>query len=124
MYQHSLHQQRKAALGIVIGLALAALTAWKCHDTWVPGEGTKWGLLILLALPIIAWGCSHLALERGYPTSVAYCLFIVSLFVAALIGFNENPNALALAFVFAGVMPPVILISLPIRFAAMRRSYK
>jgi hypothetical protein len=123
MYEQHRQQLIKAAYGITIGMVLASLTAYQCHETWIPGEGSKWGLLILLAAPIIAWGCSHLAQERGYPTSVAYCLFIVSFFAATLIGFNEQPKAIGFAFLFVGLMPPVILLSLPVRFAAMRQSY-
>jgi len=123
MYQHYRQKQLKAALGICTGLVMAGITAFLCYDTWVPGQGSKWGFLILVAVPVIAWGCSHLALERGYPTSVAYCLFIISFFAAAAIGFSQDPKAIGFAFLFVGLMPPVIIISLPVRFAAMRRSY-
>ena len=124
MSLHLDEHKRKAVLGITVGLAIASLTAFKCHQAWIPDKGTPWGLLILAALPWIGWGCSHLALERGYPTSAAHSLVVVGLLVAVLIGASQLPGTIGLAFVFVAVMPPVMLLSLPVRFGAMRRGYK
>jgi len=107
-----------------MGLMIAGLTAFKSYEAWIPDQGTKWGLLILAALPLLGWGCSHLAMERGYPVSVAYCLLVVALLAATAIGATQLPATIGLAFFFVGLMPPVILLSLPVRFASMRRSYR
>ena len=114
------HKQR-ALVGLPAGLLLLAVTAYQCHETWLPGKGTVWAWLLVPALALVAWGCSHLARHRGYPSSAAYGIVLVALPVSGGIGMSQTPLTIAVACGFAGVMPTVLLLALPKRFGALRR---
>jgi len=117
-------RKRNAVVGITAGLVIAAVTAFKCYHAWVPGQGTLWALLLLPSLPFNGWGCSQLAQDRGYPSSVGYLFLLVALLAAVAIGVTQLPATVGLAFVFVAVCPFFMVLSLPVRFGSMRRGYK
>ena len=103
----------KAVIGIVPGIILAIAAAILCYFTYVPGKGTRWALLILPALPLVAWGCLHLAQHRGYPSAAGCGLFILGLFVSGLIAGTKSTLTIGFAFVFVTLLPTIVLLVLP-----------
>lgn len=112
---------RRAVAGLSVGLFLLGVTAFQCYQTWLAGKGSPWAWLLVPALAFVAWGCSHLARHRGYPSSASHGIVIAGLPVSGVIGMSQTPLTVAVACVFAGVMPTVLLLALPKRFAALRR---
>jgi hypothetical protein len=108
------HRMR-AAFGIVTGVLLAIVAAVASYSDYAPGKGTKWILLILPALALVAWGCSHLARHRGYPSAAGYGLLIMGFFAAGFIKGASTPFTVGFALVFVAVLPAVVLLALPIR---------
>jgi hypothetical protein len=86
-----------------------------------PGTGTIWILAILPALPLAARGSANLARYRGYPSAAAYGLFALAFFVSGFIGLTRSPLTLGFAFLFMGLMPPVVLLALPRKSRHLRR---
>ena len=103
----------KATIGTGTGIVLALAAAIMTHLTYVPGRGSKWALLILPALPLVAWGSLHLAQHRGYPSGAGCGLFIVGLFVSGLIAGSRGVTAVGVAIIFVTLLPAVVLLALP-----------
>lgn len=103
----------RALIGIVTGLLLAILAAVVSYFDFVPGKGTKWILLILPALPLAAWGSSHLARHRGYPSAAGYSVFVFGFFASSFIAGVHTPITVGFALVFVALLPTVVLLALP-----------
>jgi hypothetical protein len=103
----------RAAIGVVTGVLLAIVAAVVSYFDYVPGKGTKWILLILPALPLVAWGCSHLARHRGYPSGAGYGLFIFGFFASSFIAGVHTPITVGFALVFVVLLPTIVLFALP-----------
>ena len=92
---------------------MAVVAAMMVYSNYVPGQGTRWALLILPALPVAAWGAAHLAKLRGYPPGAGYGLFIFGFFVSGFLAGTHSPVTIGFAFVFVTLLPPVVLMGLP-----------
>ena len=92
---------------------MAVLAAVIGYYDYVPGKGTKWALLLVLALPLAAWGASHLARHRGYPRGAGYGLFVFGFFASSLIAGSRTPLTVGFAFLFVALLPVVVLLALP-----------
>jgi hypothetical protein len=119
-FTRSKHRLR-AAIGIVTGVLLAILAAVVSYFDYTPGKGTKWILLILPALPLVAWGCSHLARHRGYPSAAGYGLFIVGFFASGFIAGSHTPATVGFALVFVALLPTIVLLALPVKSGHFHR---
>src|SRR5438552_13648060 len=107
MRHHSTSSRHRirAVIGTGIGLAALTVAAVGAYFDDKPGKGTKWAWLVLPAVPLVGWGCGHLARYRGYPSTAAYGLFVLASIVSSLIGINRSPLTFGVAFVFLGLMP-------------------
>jgi len=103
----------RAVIAISTGLLLAIAAAVIAYFEYVPGKGTKWMLLVLPALPLTVWGCSHLARYRGYPSGAAYGLFVLGIIASNFVAANRSPLTIGFAFVFMALLPAVVLLVLP-----------
>ena len=115
------HHRRKAITGILLGLLLVIGAAVGGYYTFEAGKGGRdfFVLLMLPGLIFSVWGCGHLARHRGYPTYAAYLLFggglaLIGGLIAALPGMLAAKTA-GLIFVFATMVPTVVLMSLPVK---------
>ena len=111
----------RAAIGLVAGTLLAVVAAVVSYFTFQPGRGTKWALLMLPALPLVAWRSSHLARLRGYPGSAGYGLFAFGFFASGFIAGTRSPVTVGFAFVFVALLPTVVLFALPKKGGHSRR---
>ena len=111
----SRHHRLKAFIGIVLGLGIAIGAAIGAYYDWQPDELSKFGLLVLVALPFGIWGCAHLARARGYPSDIAYVLFFLTVVAGTAIAASKiTALLLGFSFVFVVLFPViVILIVLP-----------
>ncbi len=119
-FSRNRHRSR-ATIGIFTGVSLAIVAAVASYFDYVPGKGTKWLLLILPALPLVAWGCSHLARHRGYPSAAGYGLFIFGFFASSLIAGVHTPITVGFALVFVTLLPTVVFLVLPSKSGHFRR---
>lgn len=92
---------------------MATIAAVASYFTFVPGEGTKWALLMLPALPLAAWGASHLARLRGYPSGAGYGLFVLGLFFSSFLAGTRSPLTVGFGFLFTALFPWILLLSIP-----------
>lgn len=111
----------RASIGILFGVAMATVAAVVSYYDYLPGKGTKWALLMLPALPFAAWGASHLARLRGYPSAAGYGLFVFGFFASSLIAGSSTPVTVGFAFLFVALLPPVVLLALPKKTGLFRR---
>jgi hypothetical protein len=109
----SQQQRWRAIIGLVLGNFIAIVAAIMTYLDVLSGKGTLWILVILAALPLIAWGSANLAKCRGYPSAAAYGLFAIAFVASGFIGLTRSPLTLGFAFLFMGLMPPVVLLALP-----------
>jgi hypothetical protein len=86
-----------------------------------PISGVKWSWVVLSGLPLIAWGCSHLARQRGYPSLAAYGLFVFALTVAYFVSGARTQQIACVLFLFVGILPVTVLLLLPKRTKYLRR---
>jgi hypothetical protein len=119
----SKHHRLKAAIGIFLGLGIAIGAAVGAYYDWQPDELSKFGLLVLVALPFGIWGCAHLARARGYPSDIAYVLFFLTTIAGAALAHSKiTALLLSFSFVFVVLFPViVILIVLPRKPHSSRR---
>lgn len=111
----------KAYAGVALGLVLSlsgAIMAVLGHE---PINGIKWSWVVIAGLPLIAWGCSHLARQRGYPSGAAYGLFSFALLVAYFVSGTRTPQIACIGFLFVGLLPTTVLLLLPKRTKYLRR---
>jgi hypothetical protein len=100
-------------IGILCGVLLTVLGAVESHFDYAPGKGTTWAYLIMAALPIAAWGASHLARYRGYSTGVGYGLFVLGAIFSGCLAGGTEPEAAGIVCLFAELLPVVVLLALP-----------
>jgi membrane protein YdbS with pleckstrin-like domain len=107
----SRHHRLKAAIGIFLGLGIAIGAAVGAYYDWDPDEISKFGLLVVVALPFAIWGCAHLARARGYPSDIAYVLFFLTTIAGAALAYAKT-TALLLGFsyVFVILFPVIIIL--------------
>jgi len=77
----------RAFIGLAGGFVMPIVSAIVAYHDYTPGKGTKWAWLVLLALPVVTWACTHLARYRGYPSGAAYGLVVAGFIISA---FNEE----------------------------------
>ena len=122
MSRFTRHQHRnRAIIGTTIGLLLAVVAAVVSYFDYVPGKGTKWILLVLPALPLVACGGSHQARHRCYPSAAGYGLFIFGFFASSFIAGTHSPATVGFAIVFVALLPAVVLLALPSKPGYFRR---
>jgi hypothetical protein len=94
-------------------MVIAIISAIAGYFDYEPGKGTKWAWAILLALPIVTWGCSHLARYRGYPSVAAYGLVVLGVFVSGFVILSRSPLIVGFMFIFVELLPITVLLALP-----------
>src|SRR3954471_24153418 len=94
----------RAVVGLISGLILLIAAAVGAYFDFKPDEGTRWIVLLIPALPLAIWGCSNLAVLRGYSNGVTFALFLTSLLLSSFIGATQSHITVGFAFVFAGLM--------------------
>jgi hypothetical protein len=111
----------RAGIGIISGIVFAIIGAVVNYLQRGSHEPTTWLLLFLPVLPLLAWGCSHLAKYRGYSSGVSYGLIALVL-IAPGVAIPLLSHAIAgLVIVTAAIIPPLILMTLNIRPGNFRR---
>ncbi len=68
---------------------------------------------MLVALPFVVWGCSHLARYRGYPSAAAYGLVVLGVFISGFVLTTHSPLTVGFAFIFIELLPLTVLLALP-----------
>lgn len=111
----------KAYAGIAIGLVLSISGAVMAVLGREPINEIKWSWIVVAGLPLIAWGCSHLARQRGYPSGAAYGLFGFALMVAYFVSSNRTQQIVCIGFLFVAILPITVLLLLPKRTKYLRR---
>jgi len=114
-------RRSRAITGLVLGIVIAALGAVMAYVELQRGKASLWLLLVIAAMPLLAWGSANLAQYRGYPGAAGYGLFILAFFVSGFIGLTRSPLTVGFAFLFMGLMPPVVLLALPRKSGHLRR---
>ena len=68
MRKHTSEQHLgRAVMGLSVGMAFALISAVMGYIDYRPDKLTHWVWVVICALPIVAWGSSHLARFKGYP---------------------------------------------------------
>jgi hypothetical protein len=111
----------RAIVGLAIGMVLAIVSAVGAYFDYTPGQGTNWAWMVLLALPVVAWGCSHLARLRGYPSAAAYGLVVAGMFVSGFVVMAPSPLVVGFMFIFVELLPVGVLLALPDKSFRHRR---
>jgi len=107
----SRHHRLKAAIGIFLGLGIAIGAAVGAYYDWEPDEFSKFGYLLLAALPFGIWGCAHLARARNYPSDIAYVLYFLTTIGGAAIAYSKiTALLLSFSFVFVVLFPVIIIL--------------
>jgi integral membrane sensor domain MASE1 len=81
----------RAFIGITCGFMMAIVSAIVAYRDYTPGKGNKWAWLILLALPVVTWACTHLARYRGYPSGAAYGLVVAGFIISGFTIVSRSP---------------------------------
>jgi hypothetical protein len=103
----------RALIGTIAGVVLATIAAVAGYFDYAPGKGTKWVFVMLLALPFVVWGCSHLARYRGYPSAAAYGLVLFGLLISGFVLTTRSPLTVGFTFIFIELLPVTVLLALP-----------
>jgi hypothetical protein len=115
----------KSVVAFCGGLLLAGISVYlRAHD---PELKLRWLWLpmSILAFAVLAWGVSQFARFRGYPGSAGCGLFALG-FVIFVYLVRRGNNALVFGvwFVFATVLPVVVLSVLPDKAGHRHRGHR
>jgi hypothetical protein len=111
----------RAFIGITCGFMMAIVSAIVAYRDYTPGKGSKWAWLILLALPVVTWACTHLARYRGYPSGAAYGLVFVGFFISGVTIVSRSPLVVGFMFICMEAIPVGVLLALPKKSGHFRR---
>jgi hypothetical protein len=111
----------RTIIGLTCGFVIAIVSAIGAYFDFVPGKGSKWAWAVLLALPVVTWGCSHLARYRGYPSAAAYGLVVLGVIIASFTIMSRSPLIIGFMFICIEAIPVGVLLALPKKPGKFRR---
>jgi hypothetical protein len=106
--------RRKAGIFLGLGAILAVAPAVGLFFETDRSRVWIWYVLFIGTLPAVAWGASHLARFRGYPSEAGFVLSFVGYLVSGVLGTTSpHPLVLSCGVLFIVLLPPIILLSIP-----------
>jgi hypothetical protein len=117
-----LEHRNRAVAGISLAVVFAVAGAIMNHGAHGPFKASQWTLLFVPVLPLLAWGCSHLARHRGYSTGVSYGLIVLVLAGAAVSIPALSGATAGVVVLTATAVPPLVLMTLNVRPGNFRSS--
>jgi hypothetical protein len=106
----------RAVGSLSIGVTMGTISAFASYFDWISitylGRVGN-GLIVLAALPIVGWGCSHLARYRGYTGGLAYALLLIGFGISNNLVIGPVPELVEFMFLFAELLPITVLLALP-----------
>ncbi len=112
----------RTVVGIVGAMAFAIAGAVLNFGAHGPFKASEWTLLFVPVLPLLAYGCSHLARYRGYSSGVSYGLVFLVVAGSALATPILSASTVGIVVVAATAIPPLVLMTLNIRPGNFRSS--
>jgi hypothetical protein len=104
----------KAAIGIGASLAFLIIPLAGVYLDPNRKFGWLWILLLFSTMPAVAWGASHLARARGYPTATGGSVCFIGYLAVGFLGKAlRHPLVFGIAVLFIILLPTVVLLALP-----------
>jgi peptidoglycan/LPS O-acetylase OafA/YrhL len=112
----------RTVFGVFGAMAFAIAGAIMNYGGHGPFRASEWTMIFVPVLPLLAFGCSHLARYRGYSSGVSYGLIFLVIAGAAIATPILSASTVGVVVIAATAIPPLILMTLNVRPGNFRSS--